>query len=134
MSGATGFAMIGLALTRALPYAFTPVMATTVLEYFILGLVLMWLYILGDWLQPTNLIVIFTFIFRLYRRNKTLDDLSAEEIGRLFPDGVSERGLRGSLQRTLLRVRRSPVVGSLLLGSFFAVLMVAMLVISSHLP
>ena len=134
MSGASGFAVIGLALTRTLPHSFTPVMATTVFEYFILGLILMWLYSLGAWLQPTNLIIIFTFIFRLYRRNKTVDDLSAEEIGRLFPDGVSETGFRGSLRRTILGIRGSPVVGSLLLGSSLAVLMVALLLASSQLP
>ena len=68
-------------------------------EYFLLGLILMWVYNLGPWLHPTNLIVIFTFIFSLYRKNKTTEDLSAEDIGRLFPfddsrlHGVHRAGL-----------------------------------------
>jgi hypothetical protein len=131
ISGAAAFALIGLGTMSVLTREFTPLLATTIFEYFLLGLILMWLYNLGPWVQPTNLIVISTFLFRLYRKNKTVDDLTAEEFGRLFPHEILVPGWRGRLTPVLLRVRRSPVLGSLLLGSLFAVLMVGLLVMSS---
>jgi hypothetical protein len=130
-SGASAFAMVGFIMTSVLTRQFTPLIATTIFEYFLLGLIIMWLYNLGPWLHPTNLLVIFTFTFRLYRKNKTVDDLSAEEIGRLFPGEGLVTGWSAALTPMFLRIRRSPVLGSLLLGSLFAVLMVGLLVASS---
>jgi hypothetical protein len=136
ISGAAAFALVGLYLTAMMPAGFTHVSltATAMFEYFLLGLILMWFYNLGPWLHPTNLIVIFTFIFRLYRKNKTLNDLSAEEIGRLFPkDENPVFSLRhyARLSRLYLRIRQSPVIGSLLLGASLAAFMVTLLLIMS---
>jgi hypothetical protein len=78
--------------------------------------------------------VIFTFIFRLYRKNKTLDDLSPQELNRLFPekeDHVSIINGQVVLWRLFIRIRRSPVLGSLILGSSFATLLVALLLMAS---
>jgi len=135
VSGASAFAFVGLFLMRLTFIGFTPasLTAAAVFEYFLLGLILMWVYKLGPWLHPTNLIVIFTFIFRLYRKNKTIDDLSAEEIGRLFPfdeDSTSSHE-RATLAKLYRRVRQSPVIGSLLLGSLLAAFMIVLLLITS---
>jgi len=136
VSGASAFALVALVLKGLGPGGFTsaPLTAGVMFEYFVLGLILMWLYNLGPWLHPTNFAVIFTFIFRLYRNNKTLDDLSAHEINRLFPedgDPASTRKGHARLWRLRLRITRSPVLGSLVLGSTFAALMVALLLITS---
>lgn len=136
ISGASAFALVGLFLERTLHVGFppTPLTATAVFEYFLLGLILMWAYNLGpSWLHPTNLIVIFTLVFKLYRKNMTLDDLSAQEIGRLFPeeDPGLDTGKEAILSRVYLRIRRSPVLGSLMLGSSLAALMVALLLLTT---
>jgi hypothetical protein len=135
ISGASAFAFVGLYLARLMPGGLIPAQltATVIFEYFLLGLILMWAYNLGPWLHPTNLTVIFTFIFRLYRRNMTIDDLSAQEINRLFPkeDPKFDAGVKTVLSRLFLRIRRSTVLGSLILGSVLAALMVALLVLAS---
>jgi hypothetical protein len=137
VSGAAAFSIVGLfliSLTPAAAFTHASLTATAMFEYFLLGLILMWLYKLGPWLHPTNLVVIFTFIFRLYRKNMTLNDLSAEEICRLFPqdkDPVFALKDHAVLSRLYLRIRRSPVMGSLLLGASFAAFLVALLLIMS---
>lgn len=136
ISGAAAFGFVGLVLERLLPGGFNsaPLTAIAVFEYFLIGLILMWLYNLGPWINPTNLAVIFTFIFRLYRKNMTLDDLSAQEISRLFPDepdfALASKG-DVSLWRLYRWIARSPVLGSLIVGSVFAALMVGLLLITS---
>jgi len=134
ISGAAAFASVGLFLMRLTSVGFTPTSVTAAFEYFLLGLILMWVYKLGPWLHPTNLIVIFTFVFRLYRKNMTMDDLNAEEIGRLFPfhsqDRDSTHG-RTRVARLYLRLRQSPVIGSLLLGASLAAFMILLLLITS---
>lgn len=135
-SGASAFAIVWLILERSVPgaSASAPLAATASFECFLLGLVIMWVYQLGPWLHPTNLIVILTFIFRLYRKNKTLDDLSPLEIYRLFPaddePGSSSPG-EVALWRLFTRIRRSPVLGPLTLGASFSALLVALLLIAS---
>ena len=129
--GASLFALIGLVTVVASTREFRPVEVTSIFEFFILGLILMWTYKLGPWFRPTNLIVIFTFIFRLYRKNKTLDDLSAEDISRMFPHESTFLGGPVRLTRVLTGIRGSPVLGSLLVGICFAGLLIALLVISS---
>jgi hypothetical protein len=135
ISGASAFALVGLYLAGLMPGGFIParLTATVIFEYFLLGLILMWAYNLGPWLHPTNLIVIFTLIFRLYRNNLTMDDLSAQEIGRLFPEDDPEldTGGKAILSRLYLRIRRSSVLGSLILGLVLAALMVALLLLAS---
>jgi hypothetical protein len=135
ISGASAFAFVGLCLAGLVPGGLIPAQltVTVIFEYFLLGLILMWAYNLGPWLHPTNLTVIFTLIFRLYRRNMTMDDLSAQEIGRLFPkeDPKLDTGVKATLSRLFLRIRRSTVFGSLILGSVLATLMVALLVLAS---
>jgi hypothetical protein len=126
---------VGLFLARLMPGASATAQLTAMVtfEYFLLGLILMWACNLGPWLHPTNLGVIFTLIFRLYRKNKTMDDLSAQEIGRLFPEKEPEpnTGWKALLPRFYLWLRRSPVIGSLILGSVLATLMVALLLLAS---
>jgi hypothetical protein len=137
---------VGGALTSALIgfffMAFTvrdfivrPLFATALFEYFLLGLILMWLYNLGAWLHPTNLKVIFTFIFRLYRKNKNLEDLSAEEIGRLFPAKGEARGMnlveRLSPSKLYASLEDSRVFGPLVVGSLFSMFLVLLLAISA---
>jgi hypothetical protein len=135
-SGASAFAIVWLILERSVPgaSASAPLAATASFECFLLGLAVMWTYQLGPWLHPTNLIVILTFIFRLYRKNKTLDDLSPLEINRLFPvdegPGSSSDG-RAKLWRLFDRIRLSPVLGPLSLGASFAALLVALLLVAS---
>jgi hypothetical protein len=136
VSGASGFAFVWLTLERLVPggFASAPLTATAFFEWFLLGLILMWVYSLGAWLQPTNLAVIFTFIFRLYRKNKTLEDLSPQELNRLFPekeDHVSILNGQVVLWRLFIRIRRSPVLGSLILGSSLAILLIALLLMAS---
>jgi len=135
IAGAVGFALGGLLLAGLTPDVniASQLTETVIFEYFLLGLILMWGINLGPWLQPTNLIVIFTFIFRLYRKNKTTDDLSAQEIGRMFPseDSSSETGRRSIPIRLYLRMRRSAPLGSLVLGSVLGALMVTLILLSS---
>src|SRR5215467_11644156 len=71
-TGASAFALVGLLLLRSTVVAFVPstLTVTAVFEFFVLGLILMWLYYLGPWVHPANLKVILTFVFRLYRKNK----------------------------------------------------------------
>lgn len=135
VSGASAFALVGLCLQLLMPggFAHAPLTATAIFEYFLLGLILMWVYNLGPWLLPSNLIVIFKLIFRLYRKNRSMDDLSAQEISRLFPDEESQfhSGKLAILSGLYLHIRRSPVLGSLMLGSAFAAIMVALLLVTS---
>ena len=135
IGGASAFAFAGLFLARLLPGMNLPteLTATVIFEYFLLGLILMWAYNLGPWLHPTNLTVIFTFIFRLYRKNMTTGDLSAQEIGRMFPgdDSPAEHGWKSLPQRTYLWFRRSNALGPLVVGSGLGVLIVALLIIAS---
>ena len=136
ISGASAFAFMWLILERLVPggFASAPLTATAFFECFLFGLILMWVYSLGPWLHPTNLTVIFTFIFRLYRKNKTLNDLSPQELNRLFPEGDDPAltpSVQARLWRLFLRMRGSPVLGSLILGSSFAALLVALLLIAS---
>lgn len=144
ITGASAFAFVGLCLaTAAPPGGVLPpaqLTAAVIFEYFIFGLILMWVFSLGPWLNPRNLLVIFTFIFRLYRKNVTTADLSAEDIGRLFPEDDPEYDERSIFPRIYHRVMHSPVLGSLILGSLLAVLTVAPLLVASrgiavvHLP
>jgi hypothetical protein len=132
VSGAAAFAFAGLFLMRLTSLGFTPasLTAAAMFEWFLLGLILMWLYNLGSWLHPTNLIVIFTFIFRLYRKNKTIDDLSAEDIGRLFPfsdEDPTSAQKHSTLARLYRWIRHSPVIGSLLVGLSLAAFMILLL-------
>lgn len=132
--GASAFTLVGLFLAVLIPggAATMQLTATVTFEYFLLGLILMWACNLGPWLHPTNLVVIFTFIFRLYRKNMTMDDLSAQEIGRLFPEASEfDTGRKAMFSRLYLRIRRSPVIGSLMLGSVLAALMVSLLLLAS---
>jgi len=135
ISGASAFALVGLCLEKLMPAGFpsTALTVTVIFEYFLLGLILMWVYRLGSWLYPANFVVIFTFIFRLYRKNKTMGDLSAQEIRRLFPrDGAaSDTSRRNIPTRLYLRIRNSPVLGSLMFGSLLATLMVALLLLTT---
>jgi len=136
VSGATAFSLVALVLKGLGPGGFTlaPLTASAMFEYFVLGLILMWMANLGPWLNPTNLSVIFTFIFRLYRKNRSIDDLSAHEINRLFPEGEDAAFPSSRLARIMslrLRIKRSPVLGSLMIGATFAALMVALLLLTS---
>jgi hypothetical protein len=136
ISGASAFAFMWLILERLVPggFASAPLTATAFFECFLFGLILMWVYSLGPWLHPTNLTVIFTFIFRLYRKNKTLDDLSPQELYHLFPekgDPVSIPYGQVVLWTLFNRVRRSPVLMSLMLGASFAALLVALLLVAA---
>lgn len=135
MLGASAFTFVGLFLAMSIPGGSTTIQltATVTFEYFLLGLILMWACNLGPWLHPTNLVVILTFIFRLYRKNMTMDELSAQEICRLFPEKNSELNAGGKaiFSGLYLRMRRSPVIGSLVLGSVLAALMVALLLLAS---
>ena len=131
VSEASAFATVGLIFASVVRGGFSPLIATTAFEYFLLGLVVAWVFNLGPWLQPTNLAVIFTFIFRLYRKHKTVDDLSAEEIGRMFPHRISAGKGDGTLVRIFVRIRQSPILGSLFLGSCFAAFLLALLLVSS---
>ena len=133
ISGAAGFAFAGFFLAGFTPGVHMELQqtATVVFEYFVLGLILMWAYNLGPWLHPTNLTVIFTFIFRLYRKNMTTKDLSAQEIGRMFPEGDSEAGRNTFLPRLYRWIRRSTVLGSLVLGAGLGAMMVALVVLAS---
>ena len=136
VSGAAAFAVAGLFMAVLVPsfQLGTQLMATVVFEYFLLGLILMWAYNLGPWLHPTNLAVIFTFIFRLYRKNKTTEDLSAQEIGSMFPDedSASAGGWRSIPHRLYLGIRRSTALGSLVLGSAFGAMMVSLVLIAAR--
>ncbi len=134
ISGASAFAMVGIALESFLPgqAGSAPLTATVSFEYFLLGLLLMWLYSLGPWLNPTNLSVIFVFLFGLYRKRRTVDDLSAGEIRRLFPeeeDVASHRGTLWWLWAIYLQLKRSPVTGSLIVGAVLASLVLAPLLL-----
>jgi len=135
ISGASAFAVVGLYLAGVAHGGFVPAQltATVIFEYFVLGLILMWAYNLGAWLHPANFTIIFTLIFRLYRKNKTVEDLSAQELGRLFPeeDSKPDNFVIAAMSRLYLRVKRSPVLGSLIVGSLFAAMMVALLVLAS---
>jgi len=128
IAGASAFAVVGLCLARATPGFFLPTQltATVIFEYFAFGLILMWAFNLGPWLNPRNFSVIFTLIFRLYRKNMTADDLSAAEIGRLFPERAAEPDPkeRAMLLRLLQRAKDSPVFEFLVLGSVIAALTV----------
>jgi len=121
IAGASAFAGLGLCLSQAAPgFALpTQLTATVIFEYFFLGLLLMWAFNLGPWLNPKNFAVIFKLIFRLYRKNMSADDLSAEEIGRMFPDEAAEldSDRHGRPVRLIRRAKRSPVFGFLALGS-----------------
>lgn len=134
IAGASAFAGMGLFLAMFVPTGLVPAQltATVIFDYFLLGLILMWVYNLGPWLHPTNLVVIFTFVFRLYRKNMTMDDLTPRDIGRLFPEEDAElsSGRRSLLTRLFLRMRRSAVLGSLVLGSVLATLMVGLLLLA----
>ena len=135
MIGASAFTVVGLLLDSLIPSGSTTMQltATVTFEYFLLGLILMWACNLGPWLHPTNLLVIFTLIFRLYRKNMTMDDLNAQEIGRLFPEADSgvDTGGKAILSRLYSRMVRSPVLGSLFLGSVLAALVVVLLLLAS---
>lgn len=135
ISGATAFAVVGLYLAGVAHGGLIPAQltATVIFEYFLLGLILMWAYNLGAWLHPANFTIIFTLIFSLYRKNKTVEDLSAQELGRLFPgeDSKPDSGIFAAMSRLYLQMRRSPVLGSLMLGSLFAAMMVALLLLAS---
>ncbi len=140
--GAAGFAAGAFLLTRVtfVGLAMPPLVATTMFEYFLLGLILMWLHSLGPWLQPTNLKVILTFVFRLYRKGKVVGDLSAEEIRSLFPsrrDGqtsaLSERPNPSRISVLVGMLETSAIFGSLTVGALFAFFLVALLVIASLL-
>ncbi len=135
-SGASTFALVWLTLERFVPGGFSsaPLTAMAFFEWFLLGLILMWVYSLGPWLHPTNLAVIFTFIFSLYRNNKTLDDLSPKELNDLFPekgDPAETPKAQALLWGLYTRIKGFPVIGSLVLGSTFAALLVALLLIAS---
>ena len=132
IAGASAFALVGVCLAGAAPEGILPAQLTAavIFEYFVFGLILMWVFNLGPWLDPRNLLVIFTFIFRLYRKNVTTDDLSAEDIGHLFPEDDSERAERSVVSMLYHRVTHSPVLGSLILGSLLAVLTVAPLLLA----
>jgi hypothetical protein len=132
ISGASAFALVGLWLASAVPGGLLPAQltATVICEYFMFGLILMWVFNLGPWLDPRNLLVIFTFIFRLYRKNLTTDDLSAQDISRLFPEYDPEHAERSVVSMLYHRVMHSPVLGSLILGSLLAVLTVAPLLLA----
>jgi hypothetical protein len=70
----------------------------------------------------------------LYRKNKTLNDLSPQELNRLFPEGDDPAltpSVQARLWRLFIRMRGSTVLGSLILGSSFAALLVALLLIAS---
>jgi hypothetical protein len=136
VSGAAAFAVMGFFLVGLTHAGFMPtsLTVTAMFEYFLMGLILMWVYKLGPWLHPTNLLVIFTFIFSLYRKNRTLDDLCPEEIGRLFPsqkEGPAFIQEHARFEQLYLRIRRSPVLGSLLLGASSAAFMIILLLITS---
>jgi hypothetical protein len=137
ISGGFAFALVGLLFMKITLVGFAPsaLTATATFEYFVLGLILMWLYYLGPWLHPTNLKVILTFIFRLYRQNKTVDDLSAEDISRLFPPkaqvNASNPTQSARSSRIYARIERSSFFGPLLLGSIFAFVLIALLLITS---
>jgi len=115
----------------------SPVTATAVFEFFVLGLILMWLYSLGPWIHPANLKVILTFVFRLYRKNKTVDDLSALDISRLFRTRRGEPAFtwiqRIQSSEIYAQVVGSPFYGSLVTGGLFAFLLIALLMVTSHL-
>jgi hypothetical protein len=133
--GASAFTVVGLFLMTLIPSGSTSMQltASVAFEYFLLGLILMWACNLGAWLRPTNLVVIVTLIFGLYRKNKTMDDLSAQEIGRLFPenDSVPVTGRKVIFSRAYQRMRRSRVLGPLVLGSVLAALVVTLLLLAS---
>lgn len=133
VGGASAFAFAGLFLAGTMPgvHLATQLTATLVVEYFLVGLILMWAFNLGSWLHPTNLMVIFTFIFRLYRKNLTTGDLSAQEIGRMFPEDPPSTGWRLAPMRVYLGLRRSTPVASLLLGTGLAGMMVAILLMAA---
>lgn len=131
VSGAATIATMGLLVTSILTGQVTRLDAISAMEFFMLGLALMWRYNLGAWLYPTNLLVIFTFIFRLYRKNKTVDDLSAEELWRLFPDPESTTSTKSPVGKVLAFLRRSPVLGSLLIGCCLALFLVSLLIVGS---
>jgi hypothetical protein len=132
-TGASAFAMVGLLLMRVTLVGFAPSTLTVMadLEFFALGLILMWLYHLGAWLHPANFKVILTLVFRLYRQNKTMNDLSAAEIGRLFP-ARRDRSTFTLAQRIqssgiYVRIEDSHSFESLLTGSTFAILLSTLL-------
>jgi hypothetical protein len=136
VSGAGVFAVVAFLLMRVtvVRFATLPLTATVMFEYFLMGLILMWLYNLGPWIHPTNFKVILTFIFRLYRKNKSVDDLSAYDIGSLFPPQTEDlaftfRGVQSS--RTFARIERSSFLGPLFLGSIFAFVLTALLMLTS---
>jgi hypothetical protein len=133
ISGASAFAFVGLLLAGLAPQGMPPAQltVTVIFEYFMFGLILMWVFNLGPWLDPRNLLVIFTFIFRLYRKNVTTDDLTAEDFGRLFPEDDLEHTGQSAVTRLFYRLRHSSVLGSLILGSVLAVLTVAPLILAS---
>ncbi len=56
------------------------------IEYFLVGLVITWPISLGSWYQLANRRVITIFVFKLYRKNKTTEDLSTQDLCALFPD------------------------------------------------
>lgn len=128
--GASCFAAIGLFLSLILTGGLEPMVATVSFEFFLLGLVLMWPFALGPWLQPRNLVVIFTFVFTLYRKNRAVSDLSAEEIRYLFPRSPSDARGRDPLARFRVALRQSPVIASLALGCCLAVLIVGLLLLT----
>ena len=139
LSGAVGSAAVAFLLTRItfVGFTFPPVVATTMFEYFLLGLIFMWFYSLGPWLHPTNLKVIFTFIFRLYRKNKVLGDLSADEIRRLFPvrrlgrsSALNDHPRPSLISALIGMITGSVIFGSLAVGTLFAFFLVALLLIS----
>ena len=137
VGGALGVAVVGFFIM-----CFTvgglvarPLIGTALFEFFLLGLVLMWIYNLGPWLHPTNLKVIFTFVFRLYRKQRNMDDLSAEEIGRLFPERNKEKKLtlaeRLSPSSIYASMEGSPVIGPLAAGLLLAVFFVLLLKVTA---
>jgi hypothetical protein len=137
VSGAVGVSMVGFILIETTParFALIPLTATTMFECFLLGLILMWTYHLGAWLHPVNFRVILTFIFQLYRKNKTLDDLSAREIDQLFTSQIerSKLGLTDLLKPSAIPawLRSSPALGPLLVGVSFATFLVLLLHVAS---
>jgi hypothetical protein len=147
VAGAAGFAAMAFLLTSLTFVGLErpSMVATSMFEYFLLGLIFMWFYSLGPWLQPTNLKVILTFVFRLYRKGKVLGDLSAEEISRLFPrrrDGqistLKEHSNRSRISALIEMIEGSAAfgsltVGALTVGALFAFFLVALLVMASFL-
>lgn len=129
LTGALLFAAIGLVLigTNA---PLTMKSVGGVVDYFILGLILMWIFYLRNWLQPTNFKVLVKVLFRLYRKEKSLQELSAVEFkdmfifGERFPSVLVE-----PFYRIYARIERSTVLGSLIMASLLALFVVGLLLL-----